>query len=134
MRANLYVVQNCLMRHWMICSMLLASTQLASSACAAHAYALWGQPRYGADFKHFDYVNPQAPKGGELRLVSNLRYSTFDKYNPFTLKGSPPAYLSDMLFETLLIGSMDEKATGYGLLAEDVSVADDGMSATFVLR
>ena len=134
MRANLYVVQNCLMRHWMICSMLLASTQLASSAWAAHAYALWGQPRYGADFKHFDYVNPQAPKGGELRLVSNLRYSTFDKYNPFTLKGSPPAYLSEMLFESLLTSSMDEKATGYGLLAEDVSVADDGMSATFVLR
>lgn len=81
-----------------------------------------GEPKYPADFRHFDYVNPDAPKGGTLRLVSNLRYSTFDKYNPFTLKGSPPAYLADMMFETLLTGSLDETATGYGLLAEDVSV------------
>jgi microcin C transport system substrate-binding protein len=122
------------MRHWMICSALFAGTLVASPSWAAHAYAMWGQPRYAADFKHFDYVNPQAPKGGELRMVSNLRYSTFDKYNPFTLKGSPPAYLADMLFETLLTPSLDETATGYGLLAEDVSVATDGMSATFRLN
>ena len=122
------------MRHWMICSALIAGTQVASPVWAAHAYALWGQPRYAADFKHFDYVNPQAPKGGELRMVSNLRYSTFDKYNPFTIKGSPPAYLADMLFETLLAPSLDETATGYGLLAEDVDVAADGMAATFRLR
>lgn len=67
-------------------------------------------------------------------MVSNLRYSTFDKYNPFTMKGSPPAYLSDLLFETLLTGSMDETASGYGLLAEDVDVAPDRLSATFRLR
>jgi len=60
-------------------------------AWAAHAYALWGQPRYPEGFVHFGYVNPQAPQGGELRLVSNLRTSTFDKYNPFTIKGSAPA-------------------------------------------
>ena len=100
----------------------------------AHAYALWGQPRYPAGFAHFDYVNPQAPKGGELRLVSNLRMSTFDKYNPFTIKGSAPAYLSSLMFDTLLAGSMDETATGYGLLAEDVTVAADGLSATFRIR
>ena len=122
------------MRHWMICSALFAGTQIASPVWAAHAYALWGQPRYAADFKHFDYVNPVAPKGGELRMVSNLRYSTFDKYNPFTIKGSPPAYLADMLFETLLAPSLDETATGYGLLAEDVEVPADGLSATFRLR
>ncbi|MDR2297146.1 MAG: extracellular solute-binding protein [Comamonas sp.] len=122
------------MRHWMICSALIACSQVATFAHAEHAYALWGQPRYAADFKHFDYVNPQAPKGGELRMVSNLRYSTFDKYNPFTIKGSPPAYLADMLFETLLSPSLDETATGYGLLAEDVHVPADGMSATFRLR
>ena len=122
------------MRHWMICSALIVSSQVATPALAAHGYALWGQPKYAADFKHFDYVNPQAPKGGELRMVSNLRYSTFDKYNPFTIKGSPPAYLADMLFETLLTPSLDETATGYGLLSEDVEVAADGLSATFKLR
>ena len=56
-----------------------------SPAWSAHGYALWGDLKYPAGFAQFDYVNPQAPKGGELRLVSNLRVSTFDKYNPFTI-------------------------------------------------
>jgi microcin C transport system substrate-binding protein len=103
-------------------------------AWAAHGYALWGDLKYPEGFAHFDYVNPNAPKGGELRLVSNLRVSTFDKYNPFTLRGSAPAYLSALMFESLLIGSLDETASGYGLLAESVDVAPDGLSATFRLR
>lgn len=101
---------------------------------AGHAYALWGEPRMPAGFDHFGYVNPDAPKGGELRLVSNLRVSTFDKYNPFTIKGNSPAYLSDLMFDTLLTGSLDETATGYGLLAQDVEVASDGLSVVFRLR
>jgi microcin C transport system substrate-binding protein len=103
-------------------------------AMAAHGYALWGQLKYPANFTHFDYVNPQAPKGGELRLVSNQRMSTFDKYNPFTLRGSAPAYLSNLMFDSLLTGSLDETGAGYGLLAEDVSAAPDGLSVTFRLR
>ena len=107
---------------------------LCSPSWAAHGYALWGDLKYPANFTQFDYVNAQAPKRGELRLVSNLRVSTFDKYNPFTIKGSAPAYLSDLLFDTLLAGSLDETAAGYGLLASDVAVAPDGLSATFRLR
>ena len=116
--------------------MLLSSllTLCSAPAWAAHGYALWGDLKYPPGFDHFDYVNPQAPKGGELRLVSNLRTSTFDKYNPFTLKGSAPAYLSALLFDSLLTGSMDETGSGYGLLSEDVVVAPDGLSATFRLR
>jgi microcin C transport system substrate-binding protein len=106
----------------------------ACSAWAAHGYALWGDLKYPADFAHFEYVNPSAPRGGELRLVSNSRASTFDKYNPFTIKGSAPAYLSELMFDTLLAGSLDETASAYGLLAQDVSVAPDGLSATFRLR
>ncbi|MDZ4122611.1 MAG: ABC transporter substrate-binding protein, partial [Hydrogenophaga sp.] len=101
---------------------------------AAHGYALWGDLKYPAGFTHFDYVNPAAPKGGELRLVSNLRVSTFDKYNPFTLRGSAPAYLSNLMFDTLLVGALDETGAGYGLLAEDVNAAADGLSVTFRLR
>jgi len=101
---------------------------------AAHGYALWGDLKYEANFTHFGYVNPDAPKGGELRLVSNLRVSTFDKYNPFTIKGSAPAYLSELMFESLLTGSLDEVGSGYGLLASDVKVSTDGLSATFQLR
>ena len=102
---------------------------LAPRARAAHGYVLWGELKYPAGFDHFDYVNPDAPKGGEIRLVGNSRVSTFDKYNPFTIKGSAPTYLSD-----LLVGSLDELGSGYGLLAEDVQVAEDGLSATFTIR
>ena len=115
-------------------SLALAVLLGSAPAWAAYAYALWGDLKYPPGFVQFDYVNPAAPKGGELRLVSNLRVSTFDKYNPFTIKGNAPAYLSDMMFESLLIGSLDETASGYGLLAEDVTVATDGLSATFTLR
>jgi len=101
---------------------------------AAHGYALWGDLKYPAGFSHFDYVNLQAPKRGELRLVSNQRVSTFDKYNPFTMRGSAPAYLSAMVFDSLLAGSLDETGSAYGLLAEDVAVSDDGLTATFRLR
>jgi microcin C transport system substrate-binding protein len=90
--------------------------------------------RYPAGFEAFSYVNPSAPKGGELRLVSNERSSTFDKYNPFTIKGSAPAYLSSLMFDTLLTGVLDEVGAGYGLLADDVTVAADGLSAIFHLR
>ncbi len=107
---------------------------VALPAWSSHGYALWDDLKYPVGFAHFDYVNPAAPKRGELRLVSNQRYSTFDKFNPFTIKGAPPAYLSTVMFDTLLAGSMDETASGYGLLAEDVAVAPDRLSVTFRLR
>jgi microcin C transport system substrate-binding protein len=115
-------------------SVVLLWSFMAMPVWAAHGYALWGDLKYAPGFAQFGYVNPQAPKGGELRLVSNQRTSTFDKYNPFTIKGSAPAYLSSLMFDTLLVGSLDETAAAYGLLAEDVSVAADGLSATFRLR
>ncbi|MCK9514613.1 MAG: extracellular solute-binding protein [Ottowia sp.] len=104
------------------------------AAWAAHGYVLWGELKYPAGFEHFDYVNADAPKGGEIRLVGNSRASAFDKFNPFTMKGSAPTYLTDLMFDTLLTGSLDELGSGYGLLAEDVQVAADGLSATFTIR
>lgn len=124
------LMQNCRMRRMLF----LIFLTWVSPLWAAHGYALWGDLKYPPNFSHFDYVNPAAPKGGELRLVSNLRVSTFDKYNPFTIKGSAPAYLSDLMFDSLLAGSLDETGSGYGLLAQDVAVAADGLSATFKLR
>ncbi len=106
----------------------------AAPLWAAHGYALWGDLKYPASFTHFEYVNPTAPRRGELRLVSNLRVSTFDKFNPFTIKGNAPAYLSGLMFDSLLSGSLDETAAGYGLLAQDVEVGADGLSATFRLN
>ena len=115
---------------------LLAVLLLLSSppVFAAHGYALWGDMKYPAGFAHFDYVNADAAKGGEIRLVGNSRASTFDKYNPFTIKGNAPTYLSELMFDTLLTGSLDEEGAGYGLLAEDVQVAPDGLAAIFRLR
>ncbi len=117
-----------------LCLILPAWLMLSMPVWAAHGYAIWGELKYPAGFTHFDYVNPQAPKGGELRLVSNLRTSTFDKYNPFTLRGSAPAYLTNLMFDSLLTGALDENGAGYGLLAEDVQAAPDGLSVTFRLR
>jgi microcin C transport system substrate-binding protein len=124
------ILQNSRMRFLLVC--LLLGVSLPS--WAAHGYALWDDLKYPAGFAAFDYVNPDAPKGGGLRLVSNQRVSTFDKYNPFTIKGNAPAYLTEMMFETLLQPSLDETASAYGLLASDVDVAPDGLSATFKLR
>ena len=101
---------------------------------AAHAYAQFGDIRYPAGFGHFDYVNPAAPKGGEITLVPPTRQSNFDKYNPFTLKGSAPPGMLNMVFDTLLVGNMDEPTTAYGLLASDVQVAPDRLSVTFSLN
>lgn len=107
---------------------------MSTGAWAAHAYAQFGDIKYPPGFDHFEYVNPAAPKGGEIALVAPTRVSTFDKYNPFTLKGNAPAGLGELVFETLLTGTFDEPTTAYGLLAEDVSVAPDGLSATFRLN
>jgi len=128
--------QNCRMSFVAVIlrSLMLTACLGAGQAWAAHGYALWGDLKYPAGFSHFSYVNPTAPRGGELRLVSNSRASTFDKYNPFTIKGTAPAYLSDLMFDSLLASSLDETGSAYGLLAEDVSVSPDGMSATFRLR
>lgn len=101
---------------------------------SAHAYGQFGDVKYAPNFKNFDYVNPMAPKGGELVLVPPSRQSSFDKFNPFTLKGSAAPGLTNLVFESLLTGTLDEPATAYGLLAEDVNVPPDRRSVTFKLR
>ena len=101
---------------------------------AGHAYAQFGDIKYPANFKNFDYANPIAPKGGELILVPPSRLSSFDKYNPFTLKGNAAPGLTGLVFESLLTGTMDEPTTAYGLLAEDVSVSADRRAVLFKLR
>jgi microcin C transport system substrate-binding protein len=114
--------------------LLLLATALSPAAWCAPGYAVWGTFKYAPGFTHLEYVNPNAPKGGELRMIAGSRISTFDKYNPFTLKGNAPSFLENMLFEGLLTEPMDEVGVGYGLLAEDVEVAADLMSATFRIR
>jgi microcin C transport system substrate-binding protein len=118
------------MRGWLLPVLAL----LAAPSWAAHAYAQFGDVKYLPGFTHFDYVNPDAPKGGEIRMVPPTRPTNFDKFNPFTLKGTAPAGLGSLMFESLLIGNSEEPTTAYGLLAEDVEVAADRKSATFKLN
>lgn len=96
----------------------------------ANAIAMHGEPKYGPDFTNFDYANPDAPKGGTLRLGASGSYDTF---NPYIAKGSAAAGLGT-LFETLLTGSADEAFTEYGLIAESVEWPEDRSWVTFTLR
>lgn len=112
----------------------LASLCWALPTWAGHAYAQFGDIKYAPGFTHFSYLNPDAPKGGEIRLVPPTRPTNFDKFNPFTLKGTAPYGMSLLMFESLLVGNFEEPTTAYGLLAEDVAVAPDRLSATFRLN
>jgi len=113
--------------------LFLAALVAAPDAWAAHAYAQFGDIKYPKDFAQFEWVNPNAPKGGEISLVPPLRITNIDKLNPFTLNGTAPPG-SGLVFETLLAGTLDEPTTMYGLLAEDIEVAADRLSVTFRLN
>ncbi|MBG6073617.1 MULTISPECIES: extracellular solute-binding protein [unclassified Polaromonas] len=113
---------------------LVCVAGLAPQSRAAHAYAQFGDIKYPAGFTHFDYVNPAAPKGGEIRMVPPTRPTNFDKFNPFTLRGTAPYGLGILLIESLLTGNSEEPTTAYGLLADDVAVAPDKLSVTFRLN
>lgn len=99
-----------------------------------HAYAAFGEPKYPRGFAHFEYVNPDAPKGGTLYLANPDRRTSFDKFAEFTVKGQAPAGVMIFMFETLCVLAGDELQTMYGLLAEELSVAPDKSSVTFRLN
>ena len=96
----------------------------------AHAISRHGTPKYSKDFKHFDYVNIKAPKGGIIKLHE---IGSFDTLNNFILKGSPAANLSQV-HDSLLIQSYDEPFTMYGLVAESISVPEDRSWVIFKIR
>jgi microcin C transport system substrate-binding protein len=97
-----------------------------------HGIAYYGEPKYGPDFTHFDYVNPDAPKGGTITLT-NANDHTFDTFNSFTLKGNPARGVG-LLHETLMIGGDDEPFTNYCMLCETVEIAADNSWVEFKLR
>ena len=97
-------------------------------AVAAASQAMGYTPKYAEGFEHFDYVNPEAPKGGSLDLPA---FGSFDSLNPYTLKGRPATGLGELMFETLMVSSLDEPFSQYGLLADEVTLAADGLSVTY---
>jgi len=104
------------------------------SGWAAHAFAQYGSPKYPKDFAYFDFVNPQAPQGGTLTLANPDRRTSFDKFNPYTLRGVAAPGIAGLLFESLAIGSADETSTVYGLIADDMTLSSDHLSMTFRIR
>jgi microcin C transport system substrate-binding protein len=95
-----------------------------------HALSLVGKPEYQADFTHFKWVNAQAPKGGSATLA---RIGTFDTFNALPASGSVELGIG-LIYDSLMIGSLDEPSTEYGLVAEAVSFPEDYASVTFRIR
>lgn len=104
---------------------------LAAQNYASHGYSMYGDLQYGPDFTHFDYVNPEAPKGGQIRLGS---VGTFDSLNPHILKGIAPPRMAALIYDTLLGRADDEVSAEYALLAERVEVPADLSWAIYTLN
>ena len=103
---------------------------LPSFAAKSHALSVFGNVKYDKNFTHFDYVNPNAPKGGTTKLHSS---GGFDSLNPFIIKGLKAPGLS-MMFESLMVGSLDEPQSYYGLIADSVDLAADKSSISFTIN
>ncbi len=99
----------------------------------SHGLSVFGDLKYAADFKHFDYVNPDAPKGGKIVTMGTGGANSYDTFNGFILKGDAAQGLG-LLFDTLMVRAEDEPDAMYGLVAKSADVAADKMSVTFKLR
>ena len=109
------------------CLLLAAS---GAQAAPSEGMSLFGDLKYGPGFTHFDYANPQAPKGGVIRYSAT---GTFDTLNPFVVNGVPADGIS-LIFDTLSASSEDEPASEYGLVAKTIDLAPDKLSVLYSLR
>ncbi|MEO0717792.1 MAG: extracellular solute-binding protein, partial [Pseudomonadota bacterium] len=116
------------------CAASLASVSAsANDVTVSHGISAFGELKYSADFTHFDYVNPDAPKGGEISVRPTIATRTFDSFNPFIFKGdAADGYL--LTFDTLMARAYDEPDALYGLLAESVEYPADRSYVIFNLR
>lgn len=111
--------------------MALVAPAMAQDTITAHSITTFGEPsKYPADFQHLDYVNPDAPKGGE---IAEATYGTFDSFNPYTQKGNAAA-LSNIAYEEMMVGTADEIGALYCLLCETIEYPADKSWVIFNLR
>ena len=122
-----------LSRPVMAALLCIAISASASAGEKRHGVSVFGKLKYPADFTHFDYVNPDAPKGGRLSMIGSSGVTTFNSLNSFILKGDAAQGLS-ALFDSLMARSGDEPDAMYGLVANSIELADDKMAATFTMR
>jgi microcin C transport system substrate-binding protein len=124
-----------------ICAALIAGAFMATQAVAdshtgtivSHGISAFGELKYPADFRHFDYVNPDAPKGGTISFRGTGASQTFDSLNPFILAGEPAQGIG-RIYDTLLARAFDEADAVYGLLAESIEYPEDRSWVIFTLR
>jgi microcin C transport system substrate-binding protein len=124
-------------RTWRPAFAVLLVLSLASAPAAAngptHGLSAFGDLKYKADFQHFDWVNPEAPKGGRLALIGTGALTTFDTFNGFILKGDAAQGVG-LLFDSLMTSSVDEPDAVYGLVARSAELAPDRSSVVFHMR
>ena len=113
----------------------LAVFLLAGAAAAEprHGLSVFGDLKYPPDFTHFEYADPNAPKGGRMALIGPVPIDTFDSFNGYILKGDPVQGYA-LMFDTLMTPATDEPDAVYGLVAKTADVAADRLSVTFDLR
>ncbi|MCA8332847.1 extracellular solute-binding protein [Burkholderia cepacia] len=114
-----------------VCAAVLAYGVAIAGAVAAPAIAQFGAPKYPTGFTHFAYADPDAPDDGTLAFQNYNEAQSYDSLNPFLVRGSPAPDIKNLMFDTLMQRSWDELASEYALIADDVQVAPDGLSATF---
>jgi microcin C transport system substrate-binding protein len=118
----------------LVVALALAPIEAAPAAgdrvSVGHGMSMYGDLKYKAGFKHFDYTNPDAPKGGDVKLSA---LGTFDNLNPFILRGVPAAGIGEA-FDTLMVQSSDEPFSQYGLIAETIEVPADRSWVAYTLR
>ncbi len=112
-----------------ICAFLLIPSKEANSI--EYSISQGYQAKYSDNFKHFDYVDPNAKQGGTIRLSA---FGTYESLNPFLLKSLAPAGINTLVFETLMVRSLDEPSSSYGHIASGYDLADDGLSVTYFIK
>ncbi len=109
---------------------------MATSAAPAeprHGLSIFGDLKYAPDFQHFEYVNPDAPKGGTLKLIGTGADTSYDSFNGYIVRGTAAQGLG-LVYDSLMTRALDEPDAVYGLIAEWADVAADKKSVTFKLR
>ena len=112
-----------------MCIFLLLLSEEAHSA--EYSISQGYTAKYPDNFKHFDYVDPNAKQGGTIRLSA---FGTYESLNPFLLKSLAPAGINSLIFETLMVRSLDEPSSSYGHIASGFDLADDGLSVTYFIK
>ena len=111
---------------FLICFADFASAKVARLS----SLPIYGQPKYGADFSHFDYVNPKAPKGGKIVMPE---YGGFDNFNPFIFKGIAASSVATLTLDSLGVIPVDDESTVYPLIAKEFEIPDDHSFVGFIL-